>query len=261
MVTLLPFILVNSLPLLSRDIKTYSCLSTKTYSVLQWQQFNGSACQRSVRVCGWIQNGAVTQQNNWLFTQHIRLNSSLITNNFPVAVIVEITYDMSMCPAQEQCRQSFGLLYYSTSEQQLGSTTGRGFLNTRNYASFAQPRAQLGVHTSVHDFNISPTRYTGFYLAVQDTGSCIEILRMKVYHKLCPSFQTGLVLYPDVIAPSHRPMVVSVSCVENAHVVGSASVTCATDGSWGSLIPVCQCGPGYTRERNICTRKLSLQHF
>ena len=212
-------------------------------------------CRPEVHVCGWRQNGTVTHQNNWLFTQHIHLDSYPSVPHL-VAVYVEVVFSMPNCSAQDRCRPSFNLLFYGSSEAQLPTTVGRGFMNIRNYRKFAEPRAQspLLTYTTTHEF-VLPRSVSGFYLSIQDIGSCVVLSRMRVYHRNCRSFQSGLVLYPDVPAPSSRSVSVAFDCVENAVVSGSPRVTCTSDGTWSPENPVCQCRPGYVQNTNECIGK------
>ena len=122
-------------------------------------------CRPEIHVCGWRQNGTVTHQNNWLFTQHIHLDSYPSVPHL-VAVYVEVVFSMPNCSAQDRCRPSFNLLFYGSSEAQLPTTVGRGFMNIRNYRKFAEPRAQspLLTYTTTHEF-VLPRSVSGFYLS------------------------------------------------------------------------------------------------
>ena len=80
---------------------------------------------------------------------------------------------------------------------------------------------------------------------------------MRVYRNNCQSFQTGLVLYPDAPAPVSGSENIVISCVPNARVIGSAQVTCNSDGTWGSERPVCECRLGYENRVTDCFSKLT----
>ena len=58
---------------------------------------------------------------------------------------------------------------------------------------------------------------TGFYIAIQDTGTCVGISRLRVYY-INQSFQSGLVLYPDAPAPisGSENISINIKCVSNA---------------------------------------------
>ena len=162
-----------------------------------------------------------------------------------MTVHVELIYSLQSCRERQGCRQRLNLLHYLTNTIQVPSTEGSGFMNNQIYQIFAQPEGPTSseTYTNTYSFTLPPS-YTGFYIAVQDIGSCIALSRLSVYRNNCKSRQVGLVLYPDTPAPDTGSVNVVVSCAPNAQVSGSAVVTCASDGTWGSENPVCQCRPG-----------------
>jgi hypothetical protein len=100
-------------------------------------------------------------------------------------------------------------------------------------------------YINTYNFTLPPSS-TGFYIAVQDIGSCIALSRMRVYRENCKSFQTGLVLYPDAPALVSGEASVSFSCVPNGGVMGDEdTVNCRSDGTWVPGSPMCGCRPGY----------------
>ena len=209
--------------------------------MLQWQQGAGGICRFQTRVCGWRQNGVVVSQNNWLFTQHISSDFDSNIYNYDVAIHVEAIYSLQSCRERQGCIQSFNLLHYMTNSQQLPSTSGNGYMNTQNYVKFAVPEGPVSsvTYTNTYNFTLPPSS-TGFYIAVQDIGSCIALSRLRVYRNNCKSRQVGLVLYPDAPAPVSGSANIDIGCVENAVVSGSSEVTCGSDGTWGPETPVCQ---------------------
>ena len=134
------------------------------------------------------------------------------------------------------------------------SISGSGYLNTDNYelVETIMP-AETGVtYTATVTFVMQPGE-TGFYLALRDQGTCVEIPRILVYRLNCAAFQDGLVLYPDNPAPISGFTPVAVSCVNNAAVSSpSPHVSCSSDGEWGPEAPTCGCSPGY--EINVGSR-------
>ena len=163
---------------------------------------------------------------------------------------------MRSCRELRGCRQGFNLLYYMTNSVQLPSTEGSGYMNAQNYHKFAEPYAPVSSLTYTNTYNFTlPSSSTGFYLALQDTGSCIVVSRLRVYRNNCKSRQVGLVLYPDAPAPVSGSANIDISCVENAVLSGSQRVTCASDRTWGSETPVCQCRLGYENRQSQCVGK------
>ena len=207
-----------------------------SFTYIQWQQSAGGPCRYQSRVCGWrpTADGDIPQ-NNWLFTQHIGQDFDQNTFNYDVTIYVEVGYSVQSCRDRQGCTQGFNLLHYMTNSTQAEDTRQAGFMNTQNYQIFAKPYgASLIAYTNTYNFTL-PQSYTGFYIAVQDIGSCIALSRLRVYRNNCKSRQVGLVLYPDTPAPESDTVDVAISCAETAF-------TCTSSGTWGTE---CQCKCGY----------------
>ena len=223
--------------------------------LFQWQHGGGGICRFQVRVCGWQQDGG---QDNWLFTQHISQDFDPNTYNYPVEIQVELVYALSSCRKRFGCDPTFKLYYYSTNTTQLPSTVGSGFMNTDNYLQFAvvKPANTIFTFTEIFPFTLQPS-VTGFYFAIRDNGTCVGISRLRVFRNNCQSFHRGLVLYPDAPAPVSGSENITISCVPNAVVSGSAQVTCHSNGTWGPENPVCECWPGYSDGGTECFSKFT----
>ena len=142
----------------------------------------------------------------------------------------------------------FRLLNYKTNIQQLPSTTGSGYMNIENYEQFGRARSTTQTaRFETHTFTLN-TSETGFYVALQDTGTCVGISRLRVYRYNCPSRQVGLVLYHGTPAP------VSGSVNVNSGSV-SKTVACNHDGTWSTEVPVCECNLGYENTGTNCSGK------
>ena len=221
--------------------------------IFQWQHGGGGICRYQVRVCGWdIRRG----QDNWLFTQHISQDFDPNTYNYPVEIQVELVHGLSSCRDQFGCDSTFKLYYYATNTTQLPITAGSGFMNTDNYVQFAhvRPANTICTFTETYSFTLQPNN-TGFYFAIRDNGTCVGISRVRVYRNNCQSFQRGLVLYPDAPTPVNGSENITISCVPNAIISGSAQVTCHSNGTWGHENPVCECHLGYEDRETECFSK------
>ena len=120
-------------------------------------------------------------------------------------------------------------------------------MNTENYEQFGRARSTTqSARFETHTFTLDPSE-TGFYVALQDTGTCVGISRLRVYHYNCPSRQVGLVEYDETPAPDSGSVNVNFSCVENANILESVSktVTCHSNATWSTDIPTCECNLGY----------------
>ena len=224
----------------------------------QWQQSAGT-CQFQIKVCGFRQPGVA--QDNWLFTQHIS-KSFANTNDYEVEILVDITFALQSCRSNRNppCNTQFKLYRYITNETQLPSNISSGFMNKDNYVSFGtvSPAATGARYTETHRFTLNSTE-TGFYIAIEDTGTCVIISRLLVYRHNCKSMQTGLVLYNETAAPVSNSTDIDITCADNANISGSPRVTCGSDGMWGSQNPVCECNDGFELNSEVnpmrCDRK------
>ena len=128
-------------------------------------------------------------------------------------------------------------------------------MNTNNYEQFGRARSTTQTaRFETHTFTLDPSE-TGFYVALQDTGTCVGISRLRVYRYNCPSRQVGIVLYPETPASLSDKDDVNISCVPNADISGSPQVTCRSNGTWGPENPVCKCDCGYEERPGECFGK------
>ena len=168
-----------------------------------------------------------------------------------------VIYALQSCRSRLGCDMGFGLFNYTTNTLKLPSTIGSGYMNTENYEQFG--RANSTTQTArfeTHTFTLDPSD-TGFYVALQDTGTCVGISRLRVYRYNCPSRQVGLVLYPETPAPVFGSVNVQFTCVDNAYIPESESdtVTCYHNGTWSTEVPVCECNVGYENMGTNCNGK------
>ena len=170
-------------------------------------------------------------------------------------ITVEVIYALQNCRSQLGCDMGFQLLNYKTNTTQLPSTTGSGYMNTDNYEQFgrARPTDTGRSYFETYSFIVNPSD-TGFYVAIQDVGTCVGISKLRVYHYICPSHQEGLALYPETPAPVSGSVNVQFTCVDNAESE-SDTVTCNHDGTWSTEVPVCECNVGYENMGTNCSGK------
>ena len=119
-------------------------------------------------------------------------------------------------------------------------------MNRNNYVHLrtVDITEQSLTYNEVVTFEMLPGE-TGFYIAIQDEGTCVGVSRILVQRFNCKPFQDGLVIYPDGPAPVSGSAPITVSCVSNGAISGSATVTCSSEGEWGPQTPTCGCTPGY----------------
>ena len=209
----------------------------------QWQHGGGGICRFQAQVCGYT----VGDQNNWLFTQHISKDIDSERNNYPVDVVVTITFNFQSCRERNDCNRQFKVYRYITNSP----TSISDHQTTSKYTEIATvSRPETANADAVTNetlmFQLQPNQM-GFYLGVQDfgLGTCLGMSRLLVYRLNCRPFQSVLVLYPDTPAPRDGSSSVDITCASDASVIGSAGVTCLSNGSWGPEIPECRCDPGF----------------
>ena len=172
--------------------------------------------------------------SNWVFTQYIFKSVNTQAN---MTIFINITTRYSSCAAP--CGK-WTSVYYTLiannsqtppSNAAISSSSPVGNITATLSTSFD---ATLG-------FNLKPNE-AGFYLALRDAGNCPTVNRVKVYYYQCPSQQVGLVLFPQIPAPtrSNSPLTVIISCVDGGVNTTSLDVQCDNNGVW-SRIPLCDC--------------------
>ena len=87
----------------------------------------------------------------------------------------------------------------------------------------------------------------GFYFAVKDNTSCIQVSRLQIYRHQCPQKQEGLVIFPETAAPAYGVLIVNVQCMPNSSPVTGAPVICNGTGYWHGSVQ-CVCNPGYVQK-------------
>ena len=128
-----------------------------------------------------------------------------------------------------------------------GSGSNSGRTNPANYERLEELGLEEGEGRGEELFTFLPSRNAhGFYLGIEDTGTCGSIERITAYYRVIPSRTEDLIGYPEIPLP---PMESSDSTTRIA--------TCAADSTGSNLEltanskgnvegnPSCLCNPGY----------------
>ena len=229
---------------------------------MQWVQNSNNPCRQTVQVCG-FHAGA---QDNWLITQLINrtVNGTRLSQ---VSVMIEL--EQRDCDVQLNCQRTFNTHVYERSSE---NTTATKTISNYRQVQRVSPDDTSGnrVNETISIDFASTSQETSFYFAVQDETSCIVITRMIVFYYVCPQQTSGLMHYPETIAPrlptSDRPGVapisVTASCVENAATENGRSPTvfCSSGGVWSTQSGRgCVCLSGFANQRGACTCMLLFQ--
>ena len=110
--------------------------------------------------------------------------------------------------------------------------------------------------TFTRTFTFRPSaNINGFYLGVQDTGTCGTINRITVYYRVCPARSIGLGMTFDIPFPPAGSALTPgiITCARNSTAV-NPEVSCAADGTFAGN-PDCRCDPGFESMTASCGGK------
>ena len=102
--------------------------------------------------------------------------------------------------------------------------------------------------TFTRTFTFRPSaNINGFYLGVQDTGTCGTINRITLYYRICPARRDGLVTFPQTPLPpagTSQPNTGSGTCAANSSSPTSPIYRAFADGRCEPSAS-CACNPGF----------------
>ena len=221
--------------------KTYTRIYLGTVLLLlsfQWVEALSVPCQVTVTACG-FRAGA---QSNWLITQHI--SRELAGGQRLRKVTVQFQFTLNGCDVS-QCRQSFDVYKWQTSTP--NKTAAR---NTDSYerVGYVFPDPTSGTVLTNQSLDIELNAKSGFYLAVVDWSTCINIQRILVFFYVCVGETSDLITRPETTGVGTT---VTGECVENSSPDGAPNpiLRCGDEGQWEIIIP-CRCNPGYEQNNS-----------
>ena len=222
----------------------------------QWIQTTNLTCRQTVSVCGF----SAGRQDNWLITQHI---SRMVNGTALRQVTVLVDFIMNSC-VENNCTRRFIIHEYRSSI--INMTIARTLMN---YQLVSQIDTRNDLSPTVREnasVNITfGSEGTGFYLGIQDIGSCLTINRVLVFYYVCPAVTDNLITRPETIAPvvgDSTPIEVIGQCVENAtpENVTGPRLTCSQRGVWSAINGAgCVCNQGFqpSSDGHLCEGMLS----
>ena len=194
----------------------------------QWTA-SGADCMQSVESC--VQND--TNRANWLITQFISFETVAANSGFTI----NVELNLSMCMDCE----NFNLYVFQTDGED-----GDNAQNLDNYESVDTVTFGVGV-TEVE----LQTTSRGVYLALQDSGSCVNVTQLRVFYQRCEASIIDFIQYGETL----NGLVTTGSCVANANQSGTLMATCNN----GSFVPsqgsscVCVSGTIGNQDQTNCT--------
>ena len=208
----------------------------------QWIAGGGGSCREQLRVCDYRQ--ATQPQDNWVFTQFINFDEAR-------EIYVNASYQYIACINNERngCDTLQTTVYrYETN----GQVSNAARVNPANYLSNEVSVLDLAASENsgirIDTFRPSSSA-TGFYLGVQDTGTCGSIERITAYYRVCPGMRDGLLTIPEVPLPpmsSGGSVTKEATCAANSFNIASLTVTATTDAC--STDAMCLCNTGFHSE-------------
>nr|BAA81719.3 protein tyrosine kinase [Ephydatia fluviatilis] len=209
-----------------------------------WSQPGDTACRQVPGSCSYT----FGPQNNWLITQHINTTVNGVALS---QVVVRVNFSLNGCLTGGSCQQSFLLQTYQTQ-----NIDPSGSLNATNYASFPGNRVTVGSNPTgtvveTQDVMVPLGAIGGMYLAAQETGTCVSISRLIVFHYMCPQQVVNFISYPMAMS---NGAITQLACVSGASLVGVQLplATCGSQGVWGAPNGGCSCNFGYTSIGQSC---------
>ena len=207
---------------------------------------SGGSCREQLRICDYEED--TQPQNNWVFTQFISFDEA-------TEIFVNVSYQYRACisNADNGCNTLQTTLYRY---ERNGANNAARVIPANYLSNEVQVLSLMSNENDVTrtaTFRPSATA-NGFYLGLQDTGTCGSIARITAYYFVCPGSTDDLVTIPEIPRPrvgSTTPITSTASCASDS--TGSdLQLSCAADGTFvGS--PVCLCNPGYEFVSNSAT--------
>ena len=167
---------------------------------------------------------------------------------------MDVTYDYTSCITNQGngCNTLQTTMYLY--ERNGADNTAR--TNPANYNNELGVLSADNRGTFTRSFTFRPSaNINGFYLGVQDTGTCGTINRITLYYRVCPARSIGLGTTLDIPFPpaGSVPTLGNIMCARNSTAVNPV-VSCAADSTFAGN-PDCRCDPGFESMATSCSGK------
>lgn len=210
----------------------------------------GGLCTYQPRACTF--DAATQPQRNWLFTQYVSYRDA-------VEVVFNISYNLRACFRNPACtNQYFTLHRYDTSILPADDPRITDINNyTPLFGGVQQSRLEA-VDGRVNENRrlMRPANAAGFYLGIEDDGSCGTVDRIIVYYRVVRGRTEDLLTCPDVPLPpegSTQTTLRVCECGENANRTSASLDRICNVDSVCNEDQVCACSPGFQLSGSSCT--------
>lgn len=176
-----------------------------------------------------------------------------------IEVIFNVTFSFSQCRENGGCSNEYVTLYrYDTDVEVTESmrsdrTNYVPLLGTVSESRLQQLPMVRDVEMNYH--MVRPEAATGFYLGIQDDGTCGIINRIIVYYRVVRGRTQDLLTCPDVAVPQQGTNFTSQNqceCGANASPTSATLDRICRVNSLCNEDQACACSPGFELNNRMC---------
>ena len=173
---------------------------------------------------------------------------------------VKIDFTMYSCHSIPQaelavCKETFEIYYLESDTDSATATEppwdSNHYQKVKRIAAdgrFSDPEANTHQVINSVDEHF-PVARGGFYIALRDQGACMAILKIEVYHVVCPFVVNKFARFEETPTAHLETELVPVfgMCVANSQRIGNQQpkYQCQGKGDWAVMEGECGCSPGY----------------
>ncbi|XP_078064057.1 ephrin type-A receptor 2-like, partial [Mustelus asterias] len=194
------------------------------------------------------------------------LRSSWIHRGEARRVSVELDFTVRDCGSlgrhgRAPCRETFNLFYLETPRDRGLHFVPAEFTKIGTLAadqSFTEGDVEAGrarLNRELRSFAPGQRAASaGFYLALQNAGACVALVRLRLSYRRCPPARRGLATFPGTVSPAGTlPLEVTGSCPAASRPLGRPPrLHCGRRGDWLLGLGGCACLGGHQEEAGVC---------
>ncbi|XP_072333682.1 ephrin type-A receptor 2-like [Scyliorhinus torazame] len=202
----------------------------------------------------------------WIADDHW-LRSSWIHRGEARLVFVQLEFTVRDCASLGPrgggpCRETFNLYYLETAQDRGLRFHPTEFTKIGTLAadqSFTEGDVLAGrarLNRELRTFILrgpGASGQGGFYLALQNAGACVALVRVRLSYRRCPPTRRGLASFPGTVSgPGSLPLEVLGTCPPSSVPLGRPRLHCGQSGGWLLGLGRCQCQAGHEVEAGAC---------
>lgn len=212
---------------------------------MQWKESSVTRNREAIRGIGVCPSGG-NPQPTWI-------RSPFIKRRGAIEATIEIQFLMRRC---SQCKQSFSLLVYEADDDIANSQIPewkksswnmiKQVPGTKLYEG-SDSKNKIWESLNKESFKFRPSK-GGFYIAIQEEGTCTFMLTLRIFYEMCPDRVTKLARFPNTTSSAidDTPIKVTGQCIQNSVPLAfSPTMYCSHQGKWYDIQGECVCKEGY----------------